>query len=298
MPPPRSVGPAARGTRTNNLGNALKDQGSLNEAIACYRRAWSLNRALPPCTATCSVRCSTTMPQRRRRWPKLTPRSTAGTPSANATPTSGMKVPPRATAASAWASFPPISGAPRRLFFGRALENLDRGRNASICYSDGAVGDALTARLRAAATCWRDAFRMSDRRLAEQIRADRIDILFDLAGHTAHNRLLLFAQKPAPVQVTWAGYVGTTGLEAMDYLLADRYEVPPGASSTIGSGCYECPTVTSVTTRRRCAPVSVPPAASRGFATFGSFSNPAKIGPRVVEAWARILGRVPGRGCD
>ena len=70
---------------------------------------------------------------------------------------------------------------------------------------------------------------MSDQRLAEQIRADRIDVLFDLAGHTAHNRLLVFARKPAPIQVTWAGYVGTTGLKAMDYLLADRYEVPPGA---------------------------------------------------------------------
>ena len=70
---------------------------------------------------------------------------------------------------------------------------------------------------------------MSDQRLAEQIRADRIDILFDLAGHTAHNRLLVFARKPAPIQVTWAGYVGTTGLKAMDYLLADRYEVPPEA---------------------------------------------------------------------
>ena len=70
---------------------------------------------------------------------------------------------------------------------------------------------------------------MSDERLAEQIRADRIDILFDLAGHTARNRLLVFARKPAPIQITWVGYVGTTGLAAMDYMLADRYEVPPEA---------------------------------------------------------------------
>ena len=69
----------------------------------------------------------------------------------------------------------------------------------------------------------------SDEQLAEQIRADRIDILFDLAGHTAGNRLLVFARKPAPIQITWIGYEGTTGLAAMDYLLADRYDVPEGA---------------------------------------------------------------------
>ena len=74
---------------------------------------------------------------------------------------------------------------------------------------------------------------MSDQRLAEQIRADRIDILFDLAGHTASNRLLVFARKPAPIQVTWIGYEGTTGLAAMDYLLADRYMVPEGSRALL-----------------------------------------------------------------
>ena len=95
------------------------------------------------------------------------------------------------------------------------------------------VKDDLTHRLQAAATRWRDVIGMSDQRLAEQIRADRIDILFDLAGHTAHNRLLVFARKPAPIQITWIGYVGTTGLSAMDYLLADRHLVPEGSRAVL-----------------------------------------------------------------
>ncbi len=165
----------------------------------------------------------------------------------------------------------------------------------TICYSDRLLKDDLSHRLQAAATYWRDVFGMSDQRLAEQIRADRIDILFDLAGHTAHNRLLVFARKPAPIQVTWAGYVGTTGLTAMDYLLADRYEVPPGAERHYrervlrmpdGYVCYDPPAY---------APAVTPlPSLARGEATFACFNNPAKITPQAVEVWARILHRLPG----
>src|SRR5439155_3262022 len=91
--------------------------------------------------------------------------------------------------------------------------------------------DELTERFRAAASLWRDAHDMRNAELAKKIRADGIDVLFDLAGHTAKNRLLVFARKPAPILVTWAGYVGTTGLAAMDYILADRYEIPASAEA-------------------------------------------------------------------
>src|SRR5439155_17476584 len=113
----------------------------------------------------------------------------------------------------------------------RALEHLDPSQVEIVCYNDRLVHDDLTRRFRAAATTWWDVRHWTDSRLAEQIRADRVDILIDLAGHTARNRLLAFARKPAPIQVTWAGYVGTTGLAAIDYLLADRYEVLPGAEA-------------------------------------------------------------------
>jgi predicted O-linked N-acetylglucosamine transferase (SPINDLY family) len=134
----------------------------------------------------------------------------------------------------------------------------------------------------------------SDDRLARQIRSDRIDILFDLAGHSAGNRLLVFARKPAPIEVTWAGYVGTTGLVAMDYILADRYEIPPQSEMYYrervlrmpdGYMCYDPPGYAP--------PVSPLPALEKGYVTFAGFHNPAKITPQVVEVWARILRRLP-----
>jgi predicted O-linked N-acetylglucosamine transferase (SPINDLY family) len=186
------------------------------------------------------------------------------------------------------------------------LENLDRRECAVICYYDNARNDKNTARIRATTEQWRNICGVSEQRVAEQIRSDRVDVLFDLAGHTALNRLRVFARKPAPIQITWAGYVGTTGLEAMDYLLADRYEVPEGEESHYREAilrmpddyiCYGPPAYAP--------PVGPLPAVARGQVTFGSFNNPAKLNPEVVALWSRVLARVPGsrlmlkyRGCD
>ena len=125
---------------------------------------------------------------------------------------------------------------------------------------------------------------------------DRIDILVDRAGHTAGNRLLVFARKPAPIQVTWSDYVGTTGLEAMDYILADRYEIPPQSEAYYrervlrmpdGYMCYDPPGYAP--------PVSPLPALEQGYVTFAAFHSPAKITPQVVAVWAEVLKRAPGR---
>ena len=130
--------------------------------------------------------------------------------------------------------------------------------------------------------------------LAEQVRADRIDVLFDLTGHTGQNRLLVFARKPAPIQVTWIGYEGTTGLSAMDYIVADDCQIAPGEEGYYrekvlrlpgGDLCYDPPAD---------APDVGPlPAATRGYVTFASFNNPAKMTSLVVGAWSEILRRVP-----
>src|SRR5262249_20785554 len=96
-----------------------------------------------------------------------------------------------------------------------------------VCYSDRAADDPLTSRFRAAAAEWRDVYELENDELFSQIVEDKIDILFDLAGHTG-KRLLVFARRPAPVQITWFGYPGTTGLSEIDYILADRLHIAEG----------------------------------------------------------------------
>ena len=174
------------------------------------------------------------------------------------------------------------------------LENLDQTQFTTICYSDRITQDGVTATLQASAAMWRDVRGVSDEKLTHQIRADEVDVLFDLAGHTAHNRLLVFARKPAPIQVSWAGYPGTTGLAAIDYVLADRFQVPAEAEQHYqervlrmpdGYVCYDPPPYAPA--------VAAPPALNQGVVTFGSFNNRAKINAQVIDVWAEILRRLP-----
>ena len=108
------------------------------------------------------------------------------------------------------------------------LSNHDHRQFEIFCYADVARPDAVTERLRGYADVWRSTVGLADQQLADMIRGDRIDILVDLKMHTANNRLLVFARKPAPVQVAWLAYTGTTGLSTMDYRLTDPYLDPPG----------------------------------------------------------------------
>jgi predicted O-linked N-acetylglucosamine transferase (SPINDLY family) len=274
----------------------LKDQGNLDEAVACHRRALELK----PDYAEAHSNLLFDL----QYCPGVTPEALAAAHAEydrrHAASLRGAfvgqeKVGDRRGRLRWGFVSPDLGRHPVGYFLVRVLENLSRKRQATICYSDRIVKDDLTHRIQAAVTGWRDATGISDQRLAEQIRADRIDILFDLAGHTAGHRLLVFARKPAPIQVTWAGYAGTTGLKAMDYLLADRYEIPAGAERHYqervlrmpdGYVCYDPPAY---------APAVTPlPALDRGQVTFGCFNNPAKVTPQVIEAWARILRRLSG----
>ncbi len=187
-----------------------------------------------------------------------------------------------------------LSAHPVGYFLIRALENIDHSEAEVVCYSNRPIADDMAGRFRATAILWRDVVGLSDAQLAEQVRVDQIDILFDLAGHTAGNRLLVFARKPAPIQINWIGYEGTTGLTAIDYILADRHVIPFDAEQHYveqvlrmphGYLCYDPPAVAP--------PVGPLPALARGFTTFCSFNNPSKITPQVVAVWAKILRSVP-----
>ena len=279
-----------------NLGNALCQQGKTDEAVACYRRTL----ALKPDYAEAHSNLLYTLQYCTGITPAALAEAHAEYDRRHAAPLRGTVSRhenvhgPDGRLRLGFVS-PDLGWHPVGFFLVRILENLSQQECETICYSDRITRDGLTRRLRVAASQWREVFGVSDQRLAEQIRADRIDVLFDLAGHTAHNRLLVFPRKPAPIQITWAGYVGTTGLKAMDYLLADRYEVPPGAEwhyqeqvlrMPDGYVCYDPPAD---------APAVTPlPALDGGQVTFGCFNNPAKITPQAIEVWATVLRRLPG----
>lgn len=161
------------------------------------------------------------------------------------------------------------------------------------CYADVTEADDTTRRLQRLADQWRNTCGMSDAQLAAQIRHDAIDILVDLAGHTAGNRLPVFAQRAAPCQLAWLGYPNTTGLAAMDYRLSDAIADPPGIADQYyterlirlphGFLCYQGPADLEPAPRRD----------SMGGVTFGSFNNLAKLGPGVLDLWVQILGQAP-----
>ena len=164
-----------------------------------------------------------------------------------------------------------------------------------VCYSNLATPDAVTERLQKLADKWHDIAGMSDEQVAGQVREDHIDLLVDLAGHTGGNRLLVFARKPAPVQVTYLGYPSTSGLSAMDYRLSDDWTDPPGMTDAFHSEevirlpggflCFQPPALSPEVT-----PL---PDLAPGGVTFASFNNAVKIRQEVVVLWSKLLQALP-----
>jgi len=164
-----------------------------------------------------------------------------------------------------------------------------------FCYANSLIHDEVTDRIRNYANHWKNIARLPDKSASRLIREDEIDILVDLSGHTGHNRMVLFAGKPAPIQVNWIGYPATTGLSAIDYKIVDNYTDPPGMTDQFYTEklirmpenfvCYipeeDLPDITNI------------PVMSEGHISFGSFNNIAKISSKTVDLWTHILNSIP-----
>jgi len=184
---------------------------------------------------------------------------------------------------------------PVATFLRPIFANHDKSTFEIYCYSDVSNADDTTRWFEQQCSTWRDIVGKTDEDVAELIRKDRIDILVDLAGHTSGNRLLSFARKPAPVQVSYLGYLGTTGMAAMDYKITDTVMDPVGLTERFHTErMLRLPHSMWSYSPPPDAPAPSPaPALTRGYATFGSFNNSAKVGPEVIGAWARILQEIP-----
>jgi len=176
------------------------------------------------------------------------------------------------------------------------LAGHDRDRFDVSCYSSAEESDAQTQALQGHAQRWRSIAGLDDAQAAQQIRDDAIDILIDLSGHTRGGRPGVFARKPAPLQISYLGYLNTSGIAAMDYRITDAIADPPGASERLHTEtllrlpqtlwCWQPP---------EGAPgVGALPAQRKGHLTFGSFNHIAKLNDAVLALWAELLRRLPG----
>jgi len=179
------------------------------------------------------------------------------------------------------------------------FEPLLRHHNSNVvetfCYYNNIVIDATTKRLKTTCDHWRSIFGITDSEVVNLIRDDKIDILVDLSGHTNGNRLLVFAQKPSPIQINWLGYPNTTGLSAIDYRFTDIIADPIGEADRLhsetllrlpnGFQCYQ---------GNEKVPIDIElPQNNRKQITFGSFNNASKLTQKVIETWSKILLAVP-----
>ena len=280
----------------SNLGSALKGQGNLNEAIACYRRALELmpdfvnaHSNLVFTQVFCPGYDAQTLYEEHRRWNQqhAVPLAKFIQPHLNdRSPDRRLRI--------GYVS-PDFRSHPVGLFLLPLLESHDHGSFEIFCYASVRIPDAMTDRCHAHADAWRDVLDLSDKQVARVIRQDQVDILVDLAMHTGDNRLLVFARKPAPVQITYLAYCGTTGLDTMDYRLTDSYLDPPGQSERFYSEqsvrlpetywCYR-PLIET-------PPVNALPALEAGQVSFGCLNNFCKVTDSVLTAWSRLLQVVP-----
>jgi predicted O-linked N-acetylglucosamine transferase (SPINDLY family) len=283
------------GDALSNLGCLYKEQCRLDEALACFRKAVEVDSSSligSNLLSTLHYHPDTdaqALLAEHRQWGRR-----HGDPlAAEIRPHPNDRAPDRRLRIGFVS--PDFSGHP----VGRSLlpvfAHHDRRQADFFAYADVRAGDDYTQKFQALADGWRSTLGQTDLQVADQIRADRIDILVDLTLHTGHNRLLVFARKPAPVQVAMLGMVSTTGLTTIDYRLSDNCLDPPGpgdASYTERTirlprcyWCYQPPEETP--------PLGSLPALRNGYVTFGCLNHFSKVNPSALQVWRTILQSLP-----
>jgi predicted O-linked N-acetylglucosamine transferase (SPINDLY family) len=279
-----------------NLGNLLKDRGDLDGAIAAFRRAVELRPDLSLLHSnlllTLHYHAGFSAKDLKREhdlWASrhVAPLESERSPLANdADPDRRLRI--------GYVS-PDFRDHAVARFMLPLLENHDRNEVELFAYSDVERADEITGSIRKQFDHWRESAALSDAGLAARIREDRIDILVDLAAHSARNRLLTFARKPAPVQVTYLAYCSTTGVDAIDYRLTDRFLDPESDDETRYTehsvrlpDCYWCYAAPALPEDALTSSERVP-----GPPTFGCLNNFAKVTDTTLDLWIRLLDRVP-----
>jgi len=278
------------------LGKALRDQGRMQEAITAYEQALELEPD--------NVEAYQGLLFNRNYLSLGTPREALA--AARGVETRLGPVVP--------ASFPNVPDPERRLrvgllsadfknhpvgqFVGHLLPLFDRQRMQVIGFANQSRSDGRTLAMQAALDGWHVIHKLGDEAVEALIRDEAIDILVDLSGHTGGNRMRLLSRRPAPVQATWLGYSGTTGLSAIDYIIADASIIPPGDEAHYAETpirlphtylCYDPPEFSGLVPE-----VAPTPALRNGFVTFGTYNNAYKISDDTIACWARVLEAVPG----
>ena len=319
------------GVAYNNIGNVYFSLGQFFEAEASYRRAVelqpefsaahgnlgcvmkdigqpleglkSLRRAIEIAPEDCTVRSNllfighlmedkspTTLFEEAKAFGKIAARQAKPVERWNNTP--NPERPLRIGFISGDLQFHPVGFFIEGVL--RALASRNSGKLDIFAYTNSFRVDPVTKRIKSHCNHWREVFGRMDNEVAEMIRKDEIDILIDLSGHTARNRLSVFAWKPAPIQVTWLGYFATTGVEAIDYLIADPWTLPSSEETYFTETIWHLPETRLCFTPPDVNVVIRPlPALSEHKITFGCFNNLNKMNDRVVAVWARVLTEVP-----
>ena len=279
----------------NNLGNVLVAEGDILPALDYYRKAIALS---PDCVAAyTNLVYALNFPEglreedilaEHRGWSRRFEISVKEMPPLPPRPLQGRKL-----------RIGYVSGDFRRhsvaFFFEPLLEAHDRNLFEIFCYANNRYTDEVTCRIMARSEGWRPIHDLNDEQAAELIRSDLIDVLVDLSGHTDGNRLLIFAHRPAPVQINWLGYPNSTGMERIDYRLVDAITDPPREADRLATETlYRLPGGFLCYRGDDQAPdVAPPPCLEKGYVTFGSFNNLTKVNREVVDLWAQLLLTVP-----